>query len=511
MRWGAALRIAAYVAVWLALTALASLAVLLGSSREVTVLSHDALLRPTLSGHVVVHTGPVLPDVRLPAHAPVGVDLTLGKTNARSLEALVQRYAALASAPQGEEAKIRATVRGLVLDAVLRGAALGALPLLVWWAIGAGRRRELLAHLPRARGVVALVGLVGAGAALWQPWSGGPAEDAVAGERRWLSLATFLGPEVSLPDELTDVQVRGDVTTAQTRRLLESAIDTYTASRSFYSDAAQRAADLGPRLRVPRAGETVVVLVSDRHDNVGMDRVARAIGDAAGATAVFDAGDDTSTGSSWEAFSLDSLDEAFGDLDRWAVAGNHDNGTFVSRYLDDRGWTVLDAATGETGSTGAGDVVEGPGGSTLLGVPDPRASGLGNWRDESGPTFAQVAERLGDVACTAEPRVTTLLVHDANLGRVALERGCVDLVVGGHVHLQVGPTRVAGANGRVGWSYTTGTTGGAAYAFALGSKPRREAEVSLLTYADGRPIGVQPVRLETNGELRVDPYEPLTY
>ena len=39
-----------------------------------------------------------------------------------------------------------------------------------------------------------------------------------------------------------------------------------------------------------------MLLVSDRHDNIGMDQVARAVADAGGATAVFDAGDDTSTG-----------------------------------------------------------------------------------------------------------------------------------------------------------------------------------------------------------------------
>ena len=77
----------------------------------------------------------------------------------------------------------------------------------------------------------------------------------------------------------------------------------------------------------------MVLLVSDRHDNIGMDAVARAVADRAGAEAVFDAGDDTSTGSTWEAFSLDSLDAAFDDDPyddaRWAVTGNHDNGPFV--------------------------------------------------------------------------------------------------------------------------------------------------------------------------------------
>ena len=150
----------------------------------------------------------------------------------------------------------------------------------------------------------------------------------------------------------------GPVTT-QSKRLVLSAIDTYDKSKEFYSTAAEGAADLD--LRQPEDGETVALLVSDRHDNIGMDRVARAIGEAAGATVVLDAGDDTSTGQPWEAFSLDSLAAAFDDWDRFGVAGNHDHGTFVSTYLADEGWTMLD-----------GEVVDAPWGGTLLGVDDPR-------------------------------------------------------------------------------------------------------------------------------------------
>jgi hypothetical protein len=233
-----------------------------------------------------------------------------------------------------------------------------------------------------------------------------------------------------------------------------------------------------------------------------MDRVARAIGEAAGATVVLDAGDDTSTGQPWEAFSLDSLQAAFDDWERFGVAGNHDHGTFVSTYLADLGWTMLD-----------GEVVDTSWGGTLLGVDDPRSSGLGSWRDESGLSFAEVGDRLADGACAAAEdgeRVSTMLVHDANLGREALARGCVDLVVGGHTHVQNGPDAIDGEDGATGHTWTNGTTGGAAYAFALGSKPRRDAEVSLITYADGRPVGLQWVRLRTNGSWQVGAWEPVT-
>jgi hypothetical protein len=156
-----------------------------------------------------------------------------------------------------------------------------------------------------------------------------------------------------------------------------------------------------------------------------------------------------------------------------------------------------------------GEIVGGPGGTTLLGVDDPRSSGLGSWRAETGLSFEEVGDRLADAACDADERLTTMLVHDANLGRAALERGCVDLVLGGHVHVRGGPERVVGENGAVGYTYTTGTTGGAAYAIAIGSKPRRDADISLVTYRDGRPIGLQWVTLRTDGRFVTGDWVPL--
>lgn len=490
---------AAYALAWLLLTGVIGLALFVTSSRSITLVSHDAVVRPQLDGRVVVHTGPVLPDLRAPSGGRIGIDVTLGKTDAASVEELFQRYAYLASSPQGQEDRLRETVQEMAYDAVSRAAALALLPPLAWWLVGAQRRRQLVRRVPTRRGltVVGVLALVAVGVS--QPWESDSADTVAAGSD-WQSLADFLGPGVPVPPQARGIEVRGDVTTDQTRRLVESAFDTYEKSTAFYASAAQRAADL--ELHAPGADETVVTLVSDRHDNIGMDPVARAVGDAAGATAVFDAGDDTSTGRSWEAFSLDSLDAAFGDLDtRWAVTGNHDNGAFVGRYLDERGWTVLD-----------GEAVDGPDGVRLLGVGDPRSSGLGSWRDETGLSFDEVGERLADAVCTAEEDgdwIGTVLVHDANLGRLALQRGCTDLVVGGHLHLRSGPLAVTGENGRVGYTYTTGTTGGAAYAFALGSKPRQAAEVSLLTYREGRPVGVQSVLLQTDGRFEVQPYVEL--
>jgi hypothetical protein len=488
---------AVVAAVSLVVGVVAAVTLFLSGSRTVVVASHDATVRPTLDGGIVVRTGPLLPDVRRRGDGPVGVDLVLGKTEAASVDELIARYAFIASQPEAQVAKVEAAVRDIAVSAAVRGLGLGLVPLAVWLLLGPHRRGELFRGLRTRRGVVGAVLLVALPLALWQPWDGDP--DTQEDEQDWIPLGAFLGDAVALPEEADGLEVRTGPTTTQTRRLIASAVSTYDKSKAFYAEAAEAAADLD--LRRPEEGETVALLVSDRHDNIGMDPVARAIGDAAGATVVLDAGDDTSTGQPWEAFSLDSLNRTFDDLDRYAIAGNHDNGPFVISYLDDLGWTTLD-----------GEAVDGPGGGLLLGVDDPRSSGLGDWRDETGLTFGEVEDRLADEACASEERISTLLVHDANLGGEALDRGCVDLVVGGHTHVQRGPEPVLGEDGRVGWTYTNGTTGGAAYAIAVGSKPRRDAGVSLVTYdGDGRPVGVQAVRLQTDGVFVVGAYAPLTY
>ena len=537
-----------FLAVWLGGSLLAAGFLFLSSEREVSLASHESVVRPTLNGQVELLTGPVLPDLRIASDLPLGVEVQLGKTEAGSTDELVQRYALIASAPEGPQAKLRSAIEDMALDALLRGLVIGAVPVLVWLLLGRARRRQLLVALPTPYGVLAALLAVAMVLGLWQPWT--PADDAVEAaddEREWVPLADFVGAGVSLPEEVDGVEIRADLTTNQSRRLIESAVNTYDKSQTFYTEAAEAAGELD--LRTPEEGEVVVTMVSDRHDNIQMDAVARAVGDRAGASGVLNGGDDTSTGSSWEAFSLDSVSAAFEDQPRWGVAGNHDNGTFVVEYLADQGWTMLD-----------GEVVEGPGGGTLLGVADPRSSGLGSWRDEGGLSFEDVGDRLADAACAADEPIDTVLVHDANLASEALRRGCVDLVVGGHLHVQEGPDPVVADEGeaadgatdgatdgaadetgddpvepedpeaetdtdtgedadgqepaeetgpRVGYRFTMGTTGGAAYAIALGSKIRREAQVSLITYRDGSPVGIQTVNLQTNGVWVVDDYVEL--
>jgi hypothetical protein len=485
-------------ALWLVVAAPLTVLLFLTGSRSTVVAGHDAVVQPTLDGYATLDLGPYIPNFRVPTGARLGASIDLGPTELKSYDALIERYAFIASQPEGQVAKVRATVLDLAEDSALLGGLLGlAAPGLV---LLVGRERwAQIAHplSPRvaAAAVVALA-VVTTGLVLVRD-----EDEPPVGVETWQPLPEAL-PEIAVPAEAAHIEVESGLISSGTRRLVESAVSSYRKSLEFYRDLADQAPGLATQLRQPAEGEVVALLVSDRHDNIGMDPVARAIGDAGGATFLLDAGDDTSTGSSWEAFSLESLDKAFGDYDeRYAVAGNHDNGDFVTEHLSDLGFTTL-----------SGDVVDAPDGIRLLGASDVRSSGLGSWRDERDVSFADQQNLIADLACEHDAdgdRVSTLLVHDANSGRIALQRGCVDLVLAGHLHLQVGPTPVIGENGRTGYSYTNGTTGGAAYALAIGSKLRRDAEVTLVTYAAGRPVGLQPVTIRTNGDIVVGQYTEL--
>ena len=475
------------------------------SSTEMVLASHDAIVHPTFDGRVRLDMGPYLPDLRTPSGGHIGVSVQMGKTTATTTTELAQRYATIAARPDAEINRVKAEVVGLARDAAIRAAGIGLLPIGLWLIVGHRRRKELWRRVRRpdwqgeVRTAGIALGLTGVVLLLvTQPWRDEPER---VQKTQWLPVQVA-APEVTVPADLDRWQIQGGLVTQGTRRLLSSLFDTYDKSKVFYQSVIERVDTVADRLHQPEDDETVAVLVSDRHDNIGMDEVVRKVADEAGATVVLDAGDDTSTGETWEEFSLASLNDAFKDYDtKVAISGNHDNGTFVNRHLKSLGWTHLD-----------GKAVEPFGDVRITGVDDPRSSGLGDWRDETGLTFDEVKETIADDVCTLEEegdRIATLLVHDANLGATALERGCTDLVLAGHLHVQVGPVRVVGENGKVGYRYTNGTTGGAAYALAIGSKLRRDAEFTFVTYRDGRPVGIQPVTVKTTGVLSVARYIPL--
>jgi len=382
----------AYVAGWAVVAVPVGAHAFLTDTRDTVIASHDATISPAADGYATLDLGAFLPNLRYPAGVRIGVSIDLGKTNVANYDALVHRYAVIASRPEGEIRKVRGLLTDMAIEGALEGAAVGLLGPGVWLLMGRQRRRQLVSRLSwRTTAIGVALVVVVASAIVFEPWNN-PAEPSAVDadvEASWQPIAALV-PETDIPAEAQPLQVQTGLVTSSTKSLIQSAFDTYRTSIEFYRTAADNAPDLSGDLHQPGADETVAILVSDRHDNVGMDLVVRSIADTAGATVLLDAGDDTSTGGPWEAFSLDSLAEAFQDDEKYAVTGNHDEGPFVSEYLDNLGFTVL-----------TGTSVDGVDGIRLLGDADPRSSGLGSWRTAVVTTLSERGTELADAACAS--------------------------------------------------------------------------------------------------------------
>ncbi len=470
------------------------------SERSISIGAHEATVHPDFSQYARIDFGAVLPQVRLPANAPlgIGVDIRLGESEVSDLNKLVARDAVIASQPQGEIAAVRSQVISMAIDAALRGLGVALIALLIailgWKAIGRRRRRALWAaarHPDRGQKIGAVsVAVLTIGALALVATPERPRSDDAA----WVPIGTVF-PLLPADPVLDHVEIAEGASTSGSKAIVEGALSTYRRSVSFYGKLAEKAESV--IVRAPLEGETTALVVTDRHDNIGMDPVARAIADRAEASTLITLGDDTSSGASWETFSLNSLAREFDGFDIVSVAGNHDTGPVVPEQMKEKGFTVLD---GEPVTVN---------GIRFLGSSDPRSSGLtAGYNGDESDNIAAIGEQdaaLATAACDAGD-VNVVAVHSPASAKTVAESGCVDLVLSGHLHRQVGPTVVDGLNGRQTVTLTTGTTGGAVYAFALGSKLRRTAQVTIVTFSDGVPVGLQPITFDSGGRIMVADY-----
>ncbi len=476
------------------------------SSRDVVIGAHDATVQPTFDGFATLDFGPVLPRMRVASDQPfgLGVAIDLGDSQVSNLDQLTAQDALIASQPQGEIAKISSTIVGMAEAAALRGLGAGVLAvigvILAWRAVGSDRRAAIRSRAvaPTRRQVISSVAvgataLASVGLLAVPEISRSPAE-----MNTWTKLK-FVVPDLPRDKVLDKVEVSQGAASRTGQALLESAVTTYRASVAFYGKLAETARTVA--VRQPEEGEKTALVVTDRHDNIGMDKATRAVADQAKAKMLIDLGDDTSNGGNWEDFSINSLAKAFKGFTVVAVAGNHDTGPFIRKTMSKAGFHVL------------ADKAETIDGIRFLGSSDPRASGLtaGYSGNESDTITAirQQDDRLEAEACKAGD-VSVVLAHSPSGSKKTAASGCADLVLNGHLHRQVGPSVITGANGRRTETLTTGTTGGAVFAFALGSKLRRPAQVTIVTFKDGRPVGLQPVDFATGGEVTAQAFTPIT-
>ena len=488
----------AWVGIWVALSLLFAIAVFLQSSRSIVLASHDAVLRPTLDGWVEVRTGPVLPDVRLPSGARIGVDVYLGKTEAASTEALIERYAVIASQPEGQRGQGVPALRtwwSARCSAARRSgwcrSACGSC-----WAGGDGASWRTGCATRSSRALVCIV----VAAILVSGSRGPPATLSSPTRQDWQSAGRLARARVPLPAEVEGARGprrrddRPDPAAGRERRRhLRQEPGVLPAT------AAERGRLLA--LREPEEDDTVVAPGRRPARQHRHGPVARAIADRAGATAVFDAGDDTSTGAEWEAFSLDSVDEAFEDLDRYG------------RRRQPRQRRLRDVVPLRPGLDDARRRARRrPGRHRAARRRRPavqRARQLAR-RDRAVLHRGRRAagrRRLRD----PERRVATLLVHDANLGREALERGCADLVVGGHLHVPNGPEQFLGPDGRSATPTRPARPAGrrtpSRWAASRGARPTSRCSPT----ATAGPLGLQGVTLQTDGVFVVGEFVELDF
>ena len=99
-------RVVLLLVAWLVVAAPAGLLIFVHSSRSVALASHQATIHPSFDGYATLDFGPFIPNFRYPSGGRVGAYVDLGKTDLRSYQALIDRYAFIASQPRGQIAKL---------------------------------------------------------------------------------------------------------------------------------------------------------------------------------------------------------------------------------------------------------------------------------------------------------------------------------------------------------------------------------------------------------------------
>ncbi len=455
---------------------------------KTTLGAHTVAIAPTFDQHVTADLTGIL-TARIPVETPLNIGANITLLGTEDLETTIQRDALIASDPQGEIDTVHRAVRDLLVISAVGGVWAGGIAtggILLYRRKGPDGRETIGGNYGAASTMI----ILGAIATTYITTDGSDTHKSA----EWTALSSVVPVVKSINEPIVnDIQIIQSETAAGIATMAQSFVDNYVAAEKYYDKLAIDVENVTHLIRQPVEGDVVVLHVSDRHDNILMDKVARAIGDAGGASIVLSTGDDTSAGEEWEAFSPNSLDATFQGYDKIVSLGNHDQGSFIADHFENLGWKVLEGQPTQVG------------GITWLGDSDPRSSGFGSWRTDGDETVEEQSSRLAKIACNSVEPVT-LAVHDKDTASEPLNQGCIQVAFSGHEHEQLGPRVNVGTNGEPGTDYTSASTGGAALPFALGTKLKRNAGVTLHTFNDGVYVGTQPVTITVAGELLVQPF-----
>lgn len=487
---------------WLGATAALSVAAAYGMAnhmeREGTVGAHEAIIAPTLDGHttlIVQDTG----RGRIPSGSPFGLGAKITIPDSSLLRYNLEGDALIAQQPEAEVQNIKETVSEIWIEAGKIGLGIGSLT--TGGLYLASRRRQSPDLETDSRTRLIGAGLAGASIAAIGIMALSNGNFNHQDEFTWTQVVDAV-PELAAVDSqyLQELEVAGGFVSNTFIQGANSMIESYKASSEYYGRTYDNLDLIKDQLRVPQEGEVVLIQVTDRHNNIAMDRIARKIGDMSGATIVLSTGDDTSSGEPWEAFSLNSLNAAFKGYDRAIATGNHDNG-FVGKYLTERGWVVLD-----------GEVVTIQGVS-IVGDADPESSSVTDRYSDGEESLEDVEARIAKAACDYGV-VNLAATHRDKASAETVALGCTESTANGHQHKEAPPTNVLGANGQYVTTHTSTSSGGANFAWALGTKLKKEAQVTTYTYGPVkgsdklRFLGLQTVTISTEGTPNASEFWP---
>lgn len=275
----------------------------------------------------------------------------------------------------------------------------------------------------------------------------------------------IVGDSIFNGTQLAGIEVSGVLRPAFVA--IESYVETYFDHTNSYYNALRDKLDAyfaGSPIELPgvqgdAVNDDIVQLgfVTDRHCNIGMDRVIVALLQHYNVHTLISGGDDAFSGSfGFESACTRNLADKTNqaDIADIFVAGNHDSPTTMADEAD-QGITTL-----------TGKIVEHDG-LQFLGSPDPRRSRYGEGIEPSDramqdAVLARQAKAIAKTACEGTGSIIAVL-HDPLAGTDAMRSGCghITLALDGHLHKQIGPTAIPLTGGGTGYQFVGASSGGA--------------------------------------------------